>query len=435
MTAGDLALHEGDRKVTDGRIQRLRVSDRVAPLSTVALAGPTAQLVRVGERVFVAGQTGIGLDGRLQGPGDAARQAEQAISNIATLLTEAGGSLADITKVAIAITDRGHGAAVYDVVGRALEGVFPCVTGRLLRGLGGADLLVQIDVDAVIAPRRADGGAPEHIRRLGRVSWSAQRADWQASRVVGTPGEIFVQGLNGLPFDGDRVSGAGRSDAAAALQAETALANLKVLLAEAGSGVEDICKITVCVADRSFRAAVYPMIGQYLRGVHPVSTGLVIGGFERPEVLFELDVNAVAGRGSAHQRFRKYHSRVAKYGFAGQNLDCDFCMAVRAGGNLFLRGQTGMDFDERLQGDGESGIQAGQAMNNVRVLLGEGGATLADVTRAVLYVTDRAYQAPALAAVMGEFGDVAPAVSVMIVDGLASPELLMEIDIQAMLSE
>ena len=48
---------------------------------------------------------------------------------------------------------------------------------------------------------------------------------------------------------------------------------------------------------------------------------------------------------------------------------------------------------------------------------------------------DRAYQAPALAAVMREFGDVAPAVSVMIVDGLASPELLMEIDIQAVLSE
>jgi enamine deaminase RidA (YjgF/YER057c/UK114 family) len=238
--------------------------------------------------------------------------------------------------------------------------------------------------------------------------------------------------VNGLPLD---TPSAGRSAAAAALQAEAALANLKILLAEGGSSVGDICKITVSVVDRSFRVAVYPVIGRHLRGVHPVSTGLVIGSLSQPDILFELDVCVVPGHGVPHRRFRKYHSSVARYGFAGQNLDCEFCMAVRAGPHVFLRGQTGTDLDEKLQGEGDAGLQAEQAMKNVQVLLDEAGAKLKDVTRAVLYVTDHAYQAPALAAVMREFGGIAPAISVMIVDGLASPELLMEIDIYAMVSE
>ena len=416
--------------------KRLRVSDRVAPLSMAALAAPAAQLVRAGDRIFIAGQSGIDLTGQLQGPGDAARQAEQAMSNIETLLKEAGGSLDDITKITTTITDRGHSAPVYGAIAHALEGVFPCGVELVLRGLGRPDLLVQIDAEAVIAATRVpDEPTHQRIRRFRRPKWFEQQIDWQGSMVVRTPDEIFVQSQNGLPLDGSGMLSTGRSAAAAALQAETTLANLNILLAEAGSSLVDICKITVCLVDRSFRTAVYPVIGRHLRGVHPVSTGLVIGGFERPEILFELDVCVVPSRGVAHQRFRKYHSRAVKYGFAGQNLDCDFCMAVRAGRHVFLRGQTGMDFDERLQGDGDAAVQADQAMKNVGVLLGEAGAKLADVTRAVLYVTDRAFQAPALAAVMRPFGDTAPAVSVMIVDGLASPELLMEVDIYALVEE
>lgn len=437
-------------------INRIRVGDRVATLSTAALPAPVAQLVQAGDRLFIAGQTGLDFAGQLHGPGDPARQAQQAMNNVRALIVEAGGSLADITKITTTITDRGHRAAVHGAVGRALGDVFPCGTDLVLRGLGRPDLLVQIDAEAVIGRTREPDGpthepagplqgrVPERaarsstskrIRRFGIAQRFEPQTDWQGCAVVRTRDEIFVGGQTSLLLDGSSVAGAGRSAAAAALQAETALANLKILLAEAGSSAEDICKITVCVADRSFRSAVYPVIGRHLRGIHPVSTGLVIGGFAQPEILFELDVCVVPSRGTAHQRFRKYHSRAAKYGFAGQNLDCDFCMAVRAGRHVFLRGQTGMDLDEKLQGDGYADIQADQAMKNVSVLLGEAGAGLADVTRAVLYVTDRAFQARALAAVMRHFGDTAPAVSVMIVDGLASPELLMEIDVYAMLTE
>ena len=57
--------------------------------------------------------------------------------------------------------------------------------------------------------------------------------------------------------------------------------------------MEDICKITPMVTDHASRAAVYPVLGRHLRGVHPTSTGLVVNALSHPELDFEIDVFAV----------------------------------------------------------------------------------------------------------------------------------------------
>ena len=68
-------------------------------------------------------------------------------------------------------------------------------------------------------------------------------------------------------------------------------------------------------------------------------------------------------------------------------------MAVVAGDRVILRGQTGMGLDEKLYGAGDAKAQAEQAMRNVETLLGEAGARMADVVKATVYVTDRAFLA------------------------------------------
>ena len=195
--------------------------------------------------------------------------------------------------------------------------------------------------------------------------------------------------------------------------------------------MDDVCKITVYISDRAYRTAVYPVIGKHFRGIHPVSTGLIVPGFARPEILFEIDVQALRKQGGPHERFRQYHSSNVRYGTERQPLDCDFCMAVRAGSHVILRGQTGSDLSEKLQGLGDGSAQAEQAMTNVEALLADAGATLADVTKATLFVTDRAFLAGAASAVLGRLADTTPAFTAMIIKGLASPELLMEVDITA----
>jgi enamine deaminase RidA (YjgF/YER057c/UK114 family) len=198
--------------------------------------------------------------------------------------------------------------------------------------------------------------------------------------------------------------------------------------------MEEVCKITVYISDRAYRAAVYPVIGRHLRGIHPVSTGLIVAGFARPEILFEIDVHVTRRQGGPHQRLRRYHSNAVRYGSEQQSLDCDFCMAVRADNQVILRGQTGTDLHEVMHGVGDPGAQAEQAMDNVAVLLGEAGATLADVVKATVFVTDRAYLPRVADVVLRRLDGVIPCFTALMVKGLASPDLLMEVDITAVTS-
>ncbi len=98
-----------------------------------------------------------------------------------------------------------------------------------------------------------------------------------------------------------------------------------------------------------------------------------------------------------------------------------------------LRGQTGLALDGRFVGLNDAGMQARQAIANVRELLADAGADLSHATRLVTYVTDRAHIAPVLAAVEPEFATAPAAGTELIVKGLAAPELLMEIDVHAAL--
>jgi enamine deaminase RidA (YjgF/YER057c/UK114 family) len=174
------------------------------------------------------------------------------------------------------------------------------------------------------------------------------------------------------------------------------------------------------------------MIGKHLGAIRPVSTGIITSGFARPDILFEIDLTIPRKQnGAAHRRLRPYHSRSARYGTEEQPLDCEFCMAVVAGDRIILRGQTGMGLDEILHGVGDAVAQAEQAMDNVETLLREAGAELRDVVKATIYVTDRAFLAGVNEAVMRRLEGATPAVSCVIMKGLASPELLMEVDIVA----
>lgn len=100
---------------------------------------------------------------------------------------------------------------------------------------------------------------------------------------------VFVRGQVGQDLTTSRSVGTG--DAAA--QAEQAMANIKMLLEEAGSRLEHICKITVFITDPRYREPVYRTIGKWLKGVFPVSTGLVVSGLARPEWVVEVEVVAV----------------------------------------------------------------------------------------------------------------------------------------------
>ena len=405
--------------------------ERLVPLTIgPLLAGSTvdasfAGAIRRGHRVFLSGCNAIQPHGVVAGLGDPVAQTHAALDRIEAALLAAGGSLRDITKLTTCVIDRGHRKQVYDTIGSRLRDVHPVSTGIVVAGLARPELLVQIDAEAMAGTR------VQRLRTFEIKDWFGQDISFQGAMVAATDTEIFMRGQTGSALDGSGMAGLGRRPEDAAAQADLALRNLATLLAEAGSGMDDVCKITVYISDRAYRQAVYPVIGQHFRGVHPVSTGLIVNGFARPEIVFEIDVHVLRKQGGPHRRIRKYHSNMVRYGFSQQMIDCDFCMGVRADDHVMLRGQTGTDLNEQMRGAGDAAAQAEQAMQNVAQLLAETGAGLRDVTKATVFVTDRAYLSPATDAVLRHLGPDAPCLSTLIVKGLASPDLLMEVDITA----
>jgi enamine deaminase RidA (YjgF/YER057c/UK114 family) len=242
--------------------------------------------------------------------------------------------------------------------------------------------------------------------------------------------ELFLPGLTD-PAAAATVRRHGHSPEAAAAQAEAVFAQLADHLAQHGAQLTDTCKITMQITDRAYRQSVYGVLGRALAGVYPVSTGLIVPALLDPDALFQLDAYAVAG--GPHERLRRYKSTDIAYGLEQQSFNMEFCMVVRAGSRLFLRGQTGMTFGRDLIGLSDPAAQARQAIQNVEILLADAGATLAHATRLVTYVTDRAYLAPVLAVIEPAFAAAPVASTELIVKGLAAPEILMEIDVHAVL--
>ena len=83
----------------------------------------------------------------------------------------------------------------------------------------------------------------------------------------------------------------------AGLQTRKTMENIKMLLEESGSELAHICRMTVYLTDIRHREAVYREMGAWLKGVHYVSTGLVIDGLARPEWLVEIEATAVIPEG------------------------------------------------------------------------------------------------------------------------------------------
>jgi enamine deaminase RidA (YjgF/YER057c/UK114 family) len=129
------------------------------------------------------------------------------------------------------------------------------------------------------------------IRKFNtRDTYPEQKLDNDLCQTVVARGRmVFVRGQVGQDLNTSASVGVG--DAAA--QADQAMSNIKQLLSEAGAKLEHVCKVTIYLTDPRFREPVYRSIGRWLKGVFPVSTGIVVAGLARPEWLVEVDVIAV----------------------------------------------------------------------------------------------------------------------------------------------
>ena len=120
-------------------------------------------------------------------------------------------------------------------------------------------------------------------------TYPEQNLDNDLCQAVRAGNTVYLRGQIGQDLDTRESIGLG--DAAA--QAERAIDNIAMLLDEAGARLEDIVKVVVYLTDIRYREPVYGVMGRRLKGVFPVSTGIVVTALARPEWVVEIDATAV----------------------------------------------------------------------------------------------------------------------------------------------
>ena len=110
-----------------------------------------SRAVRVGKHVFVAGSTAIGADGSIVGIGDPYVQTVQTLRTIEKALAQAGATLADVVRTRMFVTDISQWEAIGRAHGEFFRDVRPAATMVEVRRLIDPALLIEIEVDAMIA--------------------------------------------------------------------------------------------------------------------------------------------------------------------------------------------------------------------------------------------------------------------------------------------
>lgn len=386
--------------------------------------------VKAGNRIFLRGQTGLDLNQKMIDPNDAGAQADQAMKNAKILLEEAGSSLDHVCMVTTYLTDPAYRVPVYKTVAQHLRGNHTVGTGLIVKGLAMPEMKVEIDLEAYIPP----AGGFKKFKLMNSKDWYGQgEINRDSAWLIDTGDEIFLRGQTGTEFDGKTMHGTGYRAEDAGAQADKAMRNARELLEEAGASFDDVCKTRIYIADRAYREPVYQAIGKHFGDTFPCSTGLIMNGFARPEILFEIDMFITRTNGTPHTRFRKFHTDNEYKD--GQQLGMKFCKAVRAGNRVYLRGQTGSTLDGNFTAPGDPGAQADQAMKNIKVLLEEAGAKLDDTVKISTYILHRGHREAVYQAIGKHLKGVHPCGTGLIVNGFAKPHILVEIDVDAVIQD
>jgi enamine deaminase RidA (YjgF/YER057c/UK114 family) len=367
-----------------------------------------SRALRVGDMVLQSGTTAIDRQGNVRGVGDVARQVESIMTIAEWSLGKAGGKLADVVRSRIYVTDIRVGDGAARTLARYLRDARPAATLVQVNGLARPEQLVEIELDLVDGARAA-------ARRIS--SGRAIEDEYAYSRAVRVGDRVFVSGTTALSARGVVE---GKDDLYR--QTRSTMDTIFSALAEAGAAREDIVYTKTFLTDLG-RSADYTRAWlEALGDARPTSTLLAIPALVLPEMLIEIEAEAIIGAAKTRRDIYTQQQREKPRGYA---------RAVEVGDWIWVSGCTSMNAAGEPQAAGDWAAQTDLSIETARWALAQAGASLDDVVRRRTFTVEGA----AVNRPHGEgpawFAKSCPASLGCRIAGLARPELLVEVEVAA----
>jgi enamine deaminase RidA (YjgF/YER057c/UK114 family) len=205
-------------------------------------------------------------------------------------------------------------------------------------------------------------------------------------------------------------------------QTRATMDTIVMALAEAGGTPGDIVYTKTFLTDLG-KAADYTRAWlEALGDVRPTSTLLGIPALIRPEMLIEVEAEAVLGAARSRRDIYTEHMREKPRGYA---------RAVEVGDLVYVSGCTSLSSTGAVQAAGDWAAQYDLAHETIRWALGQAGATLDDVVRRRTFTVDGAEQNRPYGQGPAWFAKSCPVSLGCRIAGLARPELLVEVEVAA----
>jgi enamine deaminase RidA (YjgF/YER057c/UK114 family) len=236
------------------------------------------------------------------------------------------------------------------------------------------------------------------------------------SRAVRVGDRVFISGSTALTARG--VEGAGDMYR----QTRTTLDTIFRALADAGGVPGDLVYTKTFLTDLGKAADYTRAFVEALGDVRPVSTLLGVPALVRPELLIEIEAEAVLGAARSRRDIYTQHMREKPRGYA---------RAVVVGDQVYVSGCTSVSATGEVQAPGDWARQYDLAVDTSRWALEQAGASLDDVVRRRTFTVEGAKQNRAYGDGPTPFAKSHPASLGCRISGLARPELAVEVEVMA----
>lgn len=368
-----------------------------------------SRALRVGDMVLQSGTTAINRAGEVIGEGDIAKQVDAIMRIAEWSMGKAGGKLEDVVRSRIYVTDISLADQAARALARYFRDVRPAATLVQVNRLARPAQLIEIEFDAV-------DGAKARAQRI--ASGRSIEEEYAYSRAVRVDDRVFIAGTTALNAQGV-VEGQGDMYR----QTRKTLETIYTALDEAGGALGDLVYCKSWLTDIAMSAGYTRARLDMLSDVRPTNTLLGTPALVRPDMLVEIEAEAIIGASKTRRDIYTQQEREKSRGYA---------RAVAVGDWVYLSGCTSLNASGNVQAVGDWAAQSDLAHETIRWTLEQAGATLDDVIRRRTFTIESADMNRPYGEGPGWFAASCPVSLGCRIPALAVPELLVEVEAVAL---